>query len=36
MLELPGFAVDVIAPSTAATFKGGAQDVTITANVVMM
>lgn len=36
MLELPGFAVDVIAPTAAATFKGGAQDVTITANVVMM
>ena len=36
MLELPGFAVDVIAPSAAATLKGGAQDVTITANVVMM
>jgi hypothetical protein len=36
MLELPGFAVDVIAPTAAATLKGGAQDVTITANVVMM
>lgn len=36
MLELPGFAVDVIAPTAAATFQGGAQDVTITANVVMM
>lgn len=36
MLELPGFAVDVIAPPAPATLKGVPQDVTITANVVMM
>ena len=36
MLELPGFAVDVIAPPAPATLQGVPQDVTITANVVMM
>lgn len=36
MLELPGFAVDVIAPPAPVTFNGVTQDVTIQANVVMM
>jgi hypothetical protein len=36
MLELPGFAVDVMAPAAPATLQGVPQDVTITAKVVMM
>lgn len=36
LLELPGFAVDVIVPAAPATLKEIPQDVTITARVVMM
>lgn len=36
VLELPGFAVDVMAPAAPATRNGVPQDVTITAKVVMM
>lgn len=36
LLELPGFAVDVMAPATPVTLKGIPQDVAITVKVVMM
>jgi hypothetical protein len=36
MLELPGFAVDVIAPPVPVTLNGVPQNITITAKVVMM